>query len=224
MKATLINDGPARSSIAIWARIAKAPDDKPVAWICAALSRQSFTVFEWDTVYEFVWANTGKLISGKTIRAAERMEAAVPAVRLERAGDSYRFIPIASVAKTARRLTITTMGDIPKGMLAIGMNIRIASGIGQPGDAANVVQAQPNMVGAWETGERYYANFGALAQSEYDPEIFRMQTPLELDFSAGPEIGILLDSSNTLKQLTDSQADELIASRGFERIVSMTSP
>jgi hypothetical protein len=221
MKATLINDSPARSSIAIWVRMAKAPDDMPVAWICAALSRQSFTVFEWETVYEFVWANTGKLISGKTIRAAERIEAAVPTVRLERAGDSYRFIPIASAARSARRLTITTMDDIPQGVLAIGMNIRITSGIGQPGDAANVVQAHPNMVRAWETGEHYYANFGAIAQSEYDPEILRKQPPLDLDFSAGPEIGVLLDSSNTLKQLTDSQVDALIAGREFKRVVSM---
>jgi hypothetical protein len=217
MQAILVNASKSRTSIALWMTLAKSPDTKPVAWISALLAPGSYSIFKWGSTYEYVWADTGTLIQGKTIGVAERMTATAPTVQLQKHGAGYRFVAVNGQAKAPGDLTISTTGDIPQNRLSIGINLRIDSGIGQPGDAVNVVQAQPNLDSTWTVGERYFANFGSVAQSEYDPVIFGLQTPLELDISTSSDVVVLLDQTNTLQQLKDSSALSEMRQHDFSR-------
>jgi hypothetical protein len=225
MKATIINASAMRTSIAVWLRLKHTPQDAPIAWISAQLSPDSYATFVWETVYEFVWANTGRLASGKVVHVAERMDAVARSARLERSGDSYRLVAVPTgLATETESLSVVTNDDIPSGQLAVGLNIRIANGIGQPGNGVSVVQAQPNLVFNWTVGETYFACFGAIAQSEYDPDVFNTQTPLALDFSGQDEVAILLDSTNSLTQLKIGEAETRLASFGFSHAAAATGP
>lgn len=221
MRATLVNASQSQTSIAIWVVFAGGPAAKPVAWLSALLSPNCYAVYEWQAVYEAVWADTGKLVAGKTVNAAQHLPATSAgfAARLEKQAGGFRLVPYAPpVPPDAGTLLIETSADVPANRFAVGVNIRIASGMGEPGDAASAVQAGPNLTYRWTTGETYYANAGAITQSEYDPPAFTTQTPLKLDFAGGSEVGILLDQANVLQQLGNSQLAGIVRSAAFIRI------
>ena len=220
MRATLVNASQSQTDIAIWVAFAGEPASTPIAWISALLSPNCYAVYEWRANYELIWADTGKLLAGKTVNTAQRLPVASgSAAQLEKLGGGYRLVPFAPpVPPTAGTLVVETSADIPADQLAVGINIRIDSGMGAPGDAANVVQAGPNLTYRWTLGETYYANAGAITQSEYDPPAFQTQTPLRLDFAGGSDVGILLDQANILHQLGNAQLAEIAGSAAFVRM------
>ena len=225
MKTTLVNAGPSHTSIAVWASFAQAPDNRPLAWLSALLSPNSYTVFEWQAAYDFVWAETGKLVSGKTVSAAQHLPATSVAgmAMLEKHGNGFMLAPFAApTPPPAGTLLIQTSSDVPADQLTIGINIRIASGIGQPGNGTAVVQAQPNIAYRWTTEETYFASAGQFSQSEYDPPDFTIRPPLALDFSSGPEAVVLLDSANLLHQLGNSDLQGLMRLNDFVEVPAVS--
>jgi len=221
MRATLVNASQSETSIAVWVDFAGGPASKPVAWISALLSPNCYAVYEWQAAYELVWADTGKLLAGKTVNAAQRLPTAPAggAARLEKQGGGYRLVAVSpAVPPDPGTLLVETSADVPAEQLAVGVNIRILSGMGAPGDAAGVAQAGPNLTYRWTTGETYYANAGAITQSEYDPPALQTQTPLKLDFAGGSDVGILLDQANILHQLGNAQLAEIASSAAFVRM------
>lgn len=216
--ATLINASALRTSIAIWPQFQGTPDPAPVSWFSALLLSNSYTVLRWQTSYEYVWANTGGLFSDKVVNVAQRLAptAEAPAARLEQAGTGYRLVPVPSSPIGPDRMLIETSTGVPPGKLAVGINVEIISGIGQPGNAASVVQALPNFSYSWTLGETYYAGFGAIAPSQYDPQALGLQTPLRLDFGVEGDIAVMLDSNNVLIQLDQTEATKLLASGRYE--------
>lgn len=205
--ATLINASGAKTSIAIWVQMQQQPQPAPIAWLSALLSDGSYTVFQWKTAYEYIWANTGKLISGKTVSAAQRLAVTdqAPAARLEQHGNTYRLQSFVPPNGGTPGTLLIEAGAIPQDTLTIGVNIRIVSGFGQPGNGSSVVQAEPNISRSWTTGETYFANFGQVTQSEFDPQNLSTQAPLAIDFGSGPDVVLLLDQGNVLKQVTNSK-------------------
>ncbi|MBW6421664.1 hypothetical protein KX729_09445 [Rhizobium sp. XQZ8] len=217
-RATLINAGPSRTCIAIWPEMQKSPDPSPVAWFSALLLSESFAALQWQASYEYVWSNTGKLFSDKVVSVAQRLapSGTAPAVRLEQKGTGYQLVPFTPTHEMASdSMVIETSADIPSGGLTVGINIEIAAGIGQPGNAVSVIEAQPNLSYSWTIGETYYAGYGAISPSQYDPSALKLQTPLRLDFGSTGEIVVMLDSRNVLMQLDSAEAAELIASGRF---------
>lgn len=205
--ALLVNASGTTTSIAIWVELRDRPQPKPIAWICAALPDQGFTTIRWETAYDYIWANTGKLVAGKTILVAERLAVTEQrrAVRLEKDGGGYRFAAYdPTPPPTSTTLLIDVADGIPAGQLTVGVNLRIVSGIGQPGNGCSVVQAEPNVPRQWTTGETYFASFGAVYQSQFDPRFASGLPPLQLDFTGGPDVGLLLDASNRLRQMTNA--------------------
>jgi hypothetical protein len=220
MKATFINASQSRTSIAIWVAMKKSPDKTPIAWLSALLSPDSYAVFEWQAVYEYIWAVTGKLAQGKTVYAAERLQVdpATQAGRLEKNGSDFRMVPFTPAHQMpAGEMMIEISGLVPQDYLAVGVNMRISAGIGQPGNGTSVVQAQPNLTFNWQPVDGYFANFGAIAQSEYDPQTMMRQSSLQLDFAGGSEVAVLLDASNTLTQLGSAKALQMLSSGAFAR-------
>ncbi len=210
--ALLVNGSNAKTSIAIWVRMQAAPDDAPIAWLSALLSPDSYSVFQWQASYEYIWANTGKLFSGKIVNAAQRVAVSdkAPAVRLEQHGNGYRLVPFTpALSLPPGRLLVEASGEVPMDQLTVGVNLRIDCGMGQPGDGASVVQAQPNLSFQWTVGEAYFANFGIIPQSQYDPPAVQNQAALPLDFGTGSEVGVILDRNNTLKQMTKSRLTDI---------------
>lgn len=206
--ATLINASGATTSIAIWVRMRHEPQPSPIAWICALLSDGSFTKFEWQESYEYIWGNTGKLVAGKTVSAAQRLAVTeqAPAARIEKHGQSYRLQPyVPPSGLPPRTLEIVAANDIPQDKLTIGINSRIVSGFGQPGNGNNVVQAEPNVTRRWTTDAEYFAGFGQVVQSEFNPRNLSPPKPFPIDFKSGPDIVLLLEPGNVLKQLKDSK-------------------
>lgn len=217
MKATIINGSSSRTNIAVWGVLKNDGGAEPVAWISPLLSPATYACYEWDLDYQYIWANTGALVSGKMVYAAQRVDASASPVCLTRDGDAgYSLVPYKPpVDPPPGKLLIETAGDIPLGQLAVGINLRIASGPGQPGSGVSVLQAQPNLVYTWDTGMAYFANFGAIPQSEYDPGLFKTQKKLVHDLSGDPDAVIMLDESNVLKQLKNSQAEEILSAGSF---------
>lgn len=209
----LVNAGTAATSIAVWAKMQSAPTSEPIAWICASLQVNGYTTFAWETAYQYLWANTGHLTPGKTVAAAQRVPVSdrVPAVRLEKQNTHYRLVPFTpSPALPPGDFLIETDGNVPQDQVTIGINLRIISGFGQPGNGTSVVQAEPNVSRRWSAGETYFAGFGGVVQSEFAPKSLSTQTPLEIDFSTGATAGLILDSSNVLRQMTRSDLSETL--------------
>jgi len=205
--ATLINASGAKTSIAIWVQMQQQPQPAPIAWLSALLSDGSYTVFRWRTAYEYIWANTGKLIAGKTVSAAQRLAVTdqAPAARLEKRGNTYRLQPLVPPGGGTPGALLIEAGAIPRDTLTIGVNLRIVSGFGQPGNGSSVVQAEPNVSRNWTAGETYFAGFGQVAQSEFDPQGLSSQAPLAIDFGTGADVVLLLEPGNVLKQVTNSR-------------------
>lgn len=226
-RATLINAGPNSTCIAIWPEMQKSPDPSPVAWFSALLLSESFATLQWQASYEYVWANTGKLFSDKVVSVAQRLapSSTAPAVRLEQTGTGYQLVPFTPTHEMASdNMLIETSADIPAGGLTVGINIEITFGIGQPGNAASVIEAQPNLSYSWTVGETYYAGYGAISPSQYNPSALKLQAPLRLDFGSTGEIVIMLDSKNVLMQLDSVEATELIASGRLELCPTFFDP
>ncbi|WP_417675065.1 hypothetical protein [Roseibium sp.] len=203
----MINASGAKTSIGIWVQMQQQPQQAPIAWLSALLSDGSYTVFQWKTAYEYIWANTGKLISGKTVNAAQRLAVTdqAPAARLEQRGNTYRLQSFVPPNGGTPGVLLIEAGAIPRDTLTIGVNLRIVSGFGQPGNGSSVVQAEPNVSRSWTAGETYFANFGQVTQSEFDPQNLSSQASLEIDFGSGPDVVLLLDQGNVLKQVTNSK-------------------
>ncbi|MEP2707827.1 MAG: hypothetical protein ABJQ71_22240 [Roseibium sp.] len=206
--ATLVNASGATTSITIWVQMSNEPQPAPIAWICALLSDGGFTKFKWTESYEYIWGKTGKLVAGKTVSAAQRLPVTkdTPAARIEKKGQTYRLHPyVPPNGLPPDTLRIEAGKDIPLDTLTIGVNSRIVSGFGQPGNGSNVVQAEPNVTRNWKTDEKYFASFGQVVQSEFDPQNLSSQKPLAIDFNSGPDIVLMLEQGNVLKQLRDSK-------------------
>ena len=217
MLATLINASSLTTSVVIAAEMAEAPSTVPIAWLCAVLRPNSYTRFAWQASYEFLWARTGSLMARKTVLAAERLPVTdtVRAVRLSYQGGLVRFEPFEPVPPLPEGgMLIDCGGDVRINDVAIGVNLRIDSGFGQPGTGTSVAQAHPHRQFLWRPVVEYYAYYGAISQSEYDPPAFKLQPRLTLDTSGG-EFGVLLTAANQLVQLDASEVERLLAQGGF---------
>ena len=121
-----------------WTMPPTTPSGYSVAWLSKYTFSTTTVTWSWETQYDFVWSETGKLQSGTMMSASQVWPAdlnATNAVTLTYQKGAYTFQDQRSGPSGS--LTIQQDNTIPVG--------QASTGIGLAGYATYVVQAQPNI-------------------------------------------------------------------------------
>jgi hypothetical protein len=146
----------------------------PLVWFTKYVYPQTRVAFTWSTEPCFVWSDTGQLVPGIIASASQTIPADLDtknAITLTY-NQAFNFID-QQPGSRAGTLTVKEDATIPPGMASVG--------IGMSGQATFLIQAQPNMIGAFTPGSQYWIAFGTY-QANQVLEVEQIGTPAQIAF------------------------------------------